>query len=129
MKRMLNVSNHVMGVNQLEEIHNLGYDLVELPDNLKSVWGQLTPDNYLSTCNDIVAWAEENNIEAFHLAGFPAAVTALCIDLQPTVPVYYAYSERVSVEEAQPDGSVVKKNVFKHKGFYQYVRIPQKKMN
>ena len=129
MKRMLNISNHVLGLNQLAELETMGYVVVELPDNLKAVWGQLTPDNYLSTCNEIVNWAEENGIEGFHIAGFPAAVTALCIDLKPTVPVYYAYSERVSVEEAQPDGSVAKKNVFKHKGFYQYVRIPQKKMN
>ena len=129
MKKMLNVSNHVLGLNQLAELETMGYVVVELPDTLKSVWGQLTPDNYLRVCNDVVSFAEENGIEGFHIAGFPAAVTALCIDLKPTVPVYYAYSERVSVEEAQPDGSVVKKNVFKHKGFYQYVRIPQKKMN
>lgn len=129
MKKLLNVSNHVLGLNQIAELQEKGFVVVELPDNLKSVWAQLTPENYLSVCNDVVTFAEENGIEGFHIAGFPAAVTALCIDLKPTVPVYYAYSERVSVEEPQPDGSVVKKNIFKHKGFYQYVRIPQKKMN
>jgi hypothetical protein len=30
----------------------------------------------------------------------------------------YAYSERVSVEQIQPDGSVRKTNTFKHGGFY-----------
>lgn len=30
----------------------------------------------------------------------------------------YAFSERVSSEEVQPDGSVRKVNVFKHGGFY-----------
>lgn len=129
MKKLLNVSNHVLGLNQLQELQDKGFDVVELPDNLKSIWGQLTPDNYLSTCNDIVTFAEENGIEGFHIAGFPAAVTALCIDIYPTTPIFYAYSERVSIEEPQPDGSVIKKNIFKHKGFYPYVRIPQKKMN
>lgn len=33
--------------------------------------------------------------------------------LQPV----YAFSERASVEITEPDGSVVKTNVFKHKGF------------
>jgi hypothetical protein len=33
------------------------------------------------------------------------------------VPLY-AFSERVSSEEVQPDGSVRKVNTFKHKGFY-----------
>lgn len=30
---------------------------------------------------------------------------------------YYAFSERVSIEETLPDGSVVKTNIFKHVGF------------
>jgi hypothetical protein len=34
------------------------------------------------------------------------------------MPVY-AFSKRESVEEQMPDGSVVKKNVFKHRGFIQ----------
>jgi hypothetical protein len=29
----------------------------------------------------------------------------------------FAFSRRVSVEERQPDGSVIKRNVFKHEGF------------
>lgn len=66
MKKLLNVSNHVLGLNQLQELQDKGFDVVELPDNLKSIWGQLTPDNYLSTCNDIVTFAEENGIEGFH---------------------------------------------------------------
>lgn len=129
MLKMLNCSNHVMGITQLEEIHSLGYDLVELPDNFKAIWGQLTPDNYLSTCDSIISWAEENGINAWHLAGFPAAVTAICIDIKPTVPIYYAYSERIVKEIENPDGSVTKKSDFRHKGFYLYTRIPQKKMN
>lgn len=33
---------------------------------------------------------------------------------------FYAFSERVSVEETKADGSVAKNNVFKHKGFFEY---------
>lgn len=33
------------------------------------------------------------------------------------VSVCYAFSQRESVEEQQPDGSVVKRNVFRHTGF------------
>jgi hypothetical protein len=29
----------------------------------------------------------------------------------------YAFSKRVSIEEQMPDGTVVKKNIFKHEGF------------
>lgn len=37
--------------------------------------------------------------------------------LERDITPLYAFSKRVSVEETQPDGSVVKKNVFKHEGF------------
>ena len=37
--------------------------------------------------------------------------------IEDNITPLYAFSKRVSVEETQPDGSVVKKNVFKHEGF------------
>ena len=119
MKRLLNCSNHVMGLDQIKELEEKGYVIVELPEDLKKRWAQMDPETYGRTCNDIVEWAELNNIEAMHLAGFPAAVVLVCADID-RIPLYYAYSERVSIEETLEDGSVVKKNVFKHKGFYQY---------
>ncbi len=119
MKRLLNCSNHVMGLDQIKELEEKGYVIVELPEDLKKRWAQMDPETYGRTCNDIVEWAELNNIEAMHLAGFLAAVVLVCADID-RIPLYYAYSERVSIEETLEDGSVVKKNVFKHKGFYQY---------
>lgn len=119
MLKMLNVSNHTMGLEQLEEIHAKGYDLVELPDDLKARWAQMDPETYGRVCNDVVEWAEENGINAMHLAGFPAAVVLMCADID-RIPLYYAYSERVSIENAKEDGSVEKRNIFKHKGFYRY---------
>lgn len=121
MKKMLNCSNHVLGLNQLKELEEKGYIVVELSDELKSKWGQLNPENYMSVCNDIVSFMEENDCSGIHLAGFPAAVTLLCIDLNADVEVVYAYSERNTVE-VEIDNQVVKKSIFTHKGFYPYVR-------
>ena len=121
MKKMLNCSNHVLGLNQLKELEEKGYIVVELSDELKSKWGQLNPENYISVCNDIVNFMEENDCSGIHLAGFPAAVTLLCIDLNADVEVVYAYSERNTVE-VEIDNQVVKKSIFTHKGFYPYVR-------
>lgn len=121
MKKMLNCSNHVLGLNQLKELEEKGYIVVELSDELKSKWGQLNPENYMSVCNDIVSFMEENDCSGIHLAGFPAAVTLLCLDLNADVEVVYAYSERNTVE-VEIDGQVVKKSVFTHKGFFPYIR-------
>lgn len=122
MKNLLNCSNHTMGMNQIEELATKGYVLVELSPELKSKWGQLTPDNYVQVCNDVIQFAEENNCSAFHLAGFPAAVNLICLDLNDDIPVFYAYSERQTVEVPKEDGTIEKKATFKHKGFYQYIR-------
>ena len=119
MRKLLNVSNHVMGLEQIAELQEKGYVIVELPDDLKARWAQMNPDSYARTCNDVVEYAELNGIEAMHLAGFAPAVVLICMDID-RIPLYYAYSERVSIEETLADGSVAKKNIFKHKGFFRY---------
>ena len=121
MKNLLNCSNHVLGLNQITELQNKGYVIVEMPDELKKQWGQLNPENYAEVCNNVVEFMEENNCTGIHLAGFPPAVTLLCMDLNPEVEVMYAYSER-DVVEVEIDGQVVKKAIFSHKGFFPYIR-------
>lgn len=128
MKRMLNISNHVMGLEQLGEIQSRGYDLVELPENLKTAWGQLEPSNYPIVCNEIIEWAENNQIDSFHLAGFAPAVNLICMDMSPEFPIYYAYSKRDSVE-IEVNGQVVKKAIFKHVGFFRYVTCKEHLQN
>lgn len=52
------------------------------------------------------------------IGGAPFFMSALERSLQSVgLTPLYAFSKRESVEETQPDGSVVKKNVFKHEGF------------
>ena len=121
MKNLLNCSNHVLGLNQLQELQNKGYDVIELSEEMKKAWGQLTPSNYVQVCNDIVEYMEENNCTGIHLAGFPPAVTLLCIDLNTNTEVLYAYSERKTVE-VEVEGQIVKKSIFEHKGFFKYIR-------
>lgn len=121
MKKMLNCSNHTMGLTQIKELEEKGYVLIELPDDLKAKWSQLNPSNYPEVCNNVVSFMEENGCSGIHLAGFPAAVTLLCLDLNADVEVVYAYSERNTVE-VEVEGQVVKKSIFTHKGFFPYIR-------
>lgn len=124
MKKLLNCSNHVLGLNQLKELEEKGFVVVELNDELKSKWGQLTPSNYVQVCNSIVDYMEENGCTGIHLAGFPPAVTLLCADLNTDIDVLYAYSERDTVE-VEIDNQVVKKSIFTHKGFFPYIRTKE----
>ena len=120
MKKLLNVSNHVLGLNQLQELETMGYVVVELSDELKKQWGQLKPDNYPQICNSVIQYAEDNNCEALHVAGFAPAVNLICLDC-PDTSIFYAYSEREVVEVPKEDGTVEKKAIFKHKGFFRYI--------
>ena len=118
MRKILNVSNHVLGLDQIKELADSGYEVVELSEELKKAWAQLNPETYVDICNQVTSYADKVGASAMHVAGFPAAVTYLVS--KNMMPFFYAYSERVSIEDVQPDDSVVKKNIFKHKGFYQY---------
>ena len=129
MKKILNVQNHSLTVEQVNELANKGFEVIELPEHLKKEWGNLTPDNYLDVVVEI--WLLEHNNEPimnYIVSGFsPAVAEMVCMsqdrDIYPIGEephLYYAYSQRESVEVEQEDGTVIKKSVFKHKGFYRY---------
>ena len=115
MKKILNLSNHNLNTKQIEELNSKCLEIVELDELDKRLWSQLTPGNYKLITDSILV---KYRVDFYHLAGFPAAVVYVCNQMENKC--YYAFSERSSVEETQPDGSVIKKNVFKHKGFYLY---------
>lgn len=118
--KVLNISNHVLTSEQIEELRSKDLDeIVELPANLKAGWAQCKPSTYIDLCEEIGEFMVNNGIKYAHLAGFPAAISYMVSHMNGEF--IYAYSERESVEETQSDGSVIKRNVFKHKGFYYYM--------
>ena len=123
MKKILNLSNHRLTEEQLKELSDKKYEIVELTDEEKKQWGQLTPKNYKEICDTILHkyW---NKVDSFHLAGFPPAVTyfyclTLIQDRYITKYCYYAYSTRETIEK-EINGEIVKTSVFRHQGFYEY---------
>lgn len=121
MKKILNVSNHNFTEVQLVELRDKwDVEVLELPEELKKRWSNLTPDDYKAVCNTIIGYSfdENNQVVMMHVAGFPAAVNYI-VKEYPGVSLY-AYSERYSIDIPQEDGSVKKVSQFKHKGFYRY---------
>ena len=120
--KFLNISNHIMNEEQVEGVKKmLGEDtvIVELPYDLKGLWSNLTPENYQKVVTKIKLFMYENGIFNAHLAGFMPAVYELLGWEDERRIFFYAFSERESVEE-EKDGIVVKKSVFKHRGWYRY---------
>lgn len=120
--KMLNVSNHKFTEDQMRDLEARGLELMELPIELKTKWGSMTPENYKDICDEVKDIAINTpEISVLHVAGFQPAIVYL-LSIYPGEAVY-AYSERSVVEVTQPDGSVKKESSFKHKGFFSYPRI------
>ena len=118
MKKVLNLSNHVLTGAQVSELTEKGYEIVELSDSDKKVWGQLDPYNYKEVIDEILS---TYSADLFHVAGFPPAVVYAVEHIKDLgKEAIYAYSVRESIEEHLPDGSVIKKNIFKHIKFFEY---------
>lgn len=118
--KMLNVSNHKFTPEQVDDLKRNWEvtEIIELPNELKTKWGNLTPTDYKDVCKEVISEAYKlDEVPYMHIAGFPAAV---CEIVKEYPLCLYAYSERLSQDIPQEDGTVKKISVFNHKGFYRY---------
>jgi len=125
--KLYNCTNHNLTAEQRD-----GYDVIELPGDLKAQWGQITEENKWGVCDDVVNIITEHFENSFEdylvsrsivlVQGHPGATFNVVSRLKGKrgiIPVY-AESVRDSTEEIQPDGSVKKVSVFRHKAFRRY---------
>lgn len=81
-----------------------------------------TKSLFKSRAQEILSWVGENAPYAgkVMLGGMPAFMPVLQKALKKAgYTCLYSVSDRVSVDEVQPDGSVIKRSIFKHMGFIQ----------
>lgn len=120
MKKILVLLNHPLTAEQLAEIKEMGYEPEYLKDDEKRSWGNITPDNMIDVVDSI--FINHHSVSAAIIAGQPAAtVYAVNVFNSNSLPCFYAYSVRESVERTEADGSVIKQSIFRHKGFYEYI--------
>lgn len=94
------------------------------PENKAAIQAAITFDT-LPTCQEIenratlvAAIAKGSSCSKAMIGGAPFFMSALERQLLKVgVTPLYAFSERVSIEESLPDGTVKKTNIFKHVGF------------
>ena len=65
--------------------------------------------------------SQRYNVDSYHLAGFPPAVTYIALKTEK--PCYYAYSQRKVEEKKDETGKIIKIAIFEHKGFFLYDNI------
>ena len=129
MKRILNVSSHSFTEDQQKELREKYYEVVELSEDLKKKWGSINIGSLLEVVDSICDFAKENNIHVAFVAGQLAA-NGLLVDLlrNYNIKSVFAFTDRVSEEVRQEDGSVKKVSVFKHRGFFYYPDRESKKV-
>lgn len=130
MKRFLNVSNHALTNDQEEELKEKEFEIIELPENIKRSWGEITPENLLYVVKDVFDFVKESSINVAMVAGQNAACNLLISQLDTGVcESVFSYSKRIVTEEAVLEtGKVIKRSEFKHEGFYFYPTSESKEL-
>ena len=117
---ILNLTQHRCTREQLEE------GIENVPSKYQAQLERLLtfPADYTLTClsltaKALAALAHELQYDAVMIGGLPALMGHLERELIALdISISYARTERVSVDQTQPDGSVRKVSVFKHAGLY-----------
>lgn len=117
---ILNLTQHVATPEQIAQ------GVVE-PANKKEVRELLTfvgiptQNQMLKNARELVDIALKEGADAVMIGGAPYFMPYLEYEFlfanEHGIKTLYAFSERMSVDEIQPDGSVIKRTVFKHTGF------------
>lgn len=128
--RVINLTQHTFSQEQLAEFKAAGVkdeNIIDTNDEIKALItfnGDIDVEIIRERANNVRDYVKkfldyDNNVVGYALTGgapfFQAAVNEAC-RINGFVAMA-SYSERVSQERVQADGTIVKSSVFKHKGF------------
>ena len=116
------ILNHDLTPEQLTELRNPGGQIVVLPPELRPLWGQVPAEGSYGEVKQhllpVLDWLYAIKADTVVCQGdFTAFAVLLRTCEEHSISLLVATSRRDSVEETLPDGSVVKKNVFRHVQF------------
>jgi len=114
-------SVHTPTQEQMSELQEIG-EVVLLKDLNSKLQNKINNspgnrDELVDILAEVVETAGDNNIT--HLAQLGGSPLFICLAgaMIPPSQMVFAHSERISVDEPQPDGSIKKTSIFKHINF------------
>jgi len=113
-KQLLWVANHPIPAELLADD---SFDVVEMPTELKALWGAIPASGVADHVAPIVELAL--SVGAAMVAGEPRACFHLASALGAE-NTFATFSERESVDQPQADGTVKKVSVFRYGGLFSY---------
>lgn len=118
MKKMLIVMNHKLTEDQEKDLRSLGIEWEYMSEADTKMWGNMNEEMVDIFISNIRVNYE--NKDYYLIQGHMGATFKTVLSLGAK-RCWYAQTDRVSEDVIQPDGSVKKVAVFKHKGFYSYL--------
>lgn len=118
MTKVINLTQHTFSAEQVQDLINMGLEIVDgvYPSNFEEMPTVATLEERAA---EQAAQAAELGCTAAMIGGAPYYMAPLERALKARgIQPLYAFSQRESVEQTQPDGSVRKVAVFRHLGFY-----------
>ena len=117
---ILNLTQHRCTAEQLKDgIENVPSRLAKELENLLTFKADYSLTDLVTSAKALARLAYQLQYDAAMIGGLPALMGHLERELIALgIGVAYARTERVSVDQTQPDGSVKKVSVFKHAGLY-----------
>lgn len=119
--KLLKLLNHDLTQDQLNELKN-DFNVDEIltisPDNAKK-FAQVTLDNYNDVIASINAEIKQVKPDIMFIQG-QAGVVHNVVNNNPDVVCLFAFTQRISADTTNADGTVTKTNVFKHQKFMKY---------
>lgn len=119
-QKVLWAAAHEITEEQRAELEK-NYEIVLLKEINLNLWNLITnlklDAQRRELANELVEETLRHGVVLVQPGGDPAFQFQLGCVADAHIYVWYAFSERVSVDVPQPDGSVVKTSVFKHMGW------------
>lgn len=129
MKKAVILLNHNPVKELTDSLKSEGFSVVVPPEEMKQIWGNIpATTNWLELrrwIKPIASYIKENHFQKVIIAGEPTAIYNLILEMEFvddrfSEKCYAPISERVSIDEPQPDGTVKKVSVFQYKGLRPY---------
>lgn len=118
--RILNLTQHNATAAQLQDgIENIPSKHQEQLEKLLTFPAGYDLTDLVTSAKALANLTKKLGYEAVMVGGMPSFMPILQAELvKADISVGYARTERVSIDQVQPDGSVRKVSVFKHVGMY-----------
>lgn len=119
--KLLKLLNHDLTQGQIDELKNdfnVNKIVTISTDNAKK-FAQVTLDNYNDVIASVNAEIKQIKPNYIFIQGQSGVVHNIIND-NPDIVCLFAFTERVSVDTTNADGTVTKTNVFKHQKFMKY---------